>query len=111
MNASGFAEMNAQVELKCERLELCSLPGYLEWRSLILEKQTVESPEPLYNCMANLTVYLLNISNLRRVDRHLRYPGKLRRRPWVEAMNALMKYTKPEAAARRQGLTLVHFSA
>jgi len=30
-----------------------------------------------YHCMANLTVYLLNVSNSRRVDRHLRYPGEL----------------------------------
>ena len=30
--------------------------------------------------MANLTVYfILKVSNLRRVDRHLRYPGNLRR--------------------------------
>jgi hypothetical protein len=28
--------------------------------------------------MANLTVYLLKVSNLRRSDRHLRYPGNLR---------------------------------
>jgi len=28
--------------------------------------------------MANLTVYLLKVANLRTVDRHLRYPGKLR---------------------------------
>ena len=33
----------------------------------------------LYRCVANLTVYLLKVSNSRRVDRHLRYPGKLRR--------------------------------
>jgi len=33
----------------------------------------------LYHCMANLTVYLLGSANLRSVDRHLRYPGKLRR--------------------------------
>ena len=32
----------------------------------------------LYHCMANLMVYLLKVSNSRRVDRHLRYPGKLR---------------------------------
>jgi len=31
--------------------------------------------------MANLTVYLLKVANLRSVDRHLRYPGK-QRRPW-----------------------------
>jgi len=31
--------------------------------------------------MANFTVYLLKIANLRTVDRRLRYPGKLRRRP------------------------------
>jgi hypothetical protein len=28
--------------------------------------------------MANLTVYLLTVANLRSVDRHLRYPGELR---------------------------------
>jgi len=28
--------------------------------------------------MANLTDYLLKVANLRTVDRHLRYPGKLR---------------------------------
>jgi len=28
--------------------------------------------------MANLTVYLLMVANLRTVDHHLRYPGKLR---------------------------------
>jgi len=32
----------------------------------------------LYHCMATLTVYLLKVANLRTVDRHLRYPGKLR---------------------------------
>jgi len=32
----------------------------------------------LYHCMANLTVYLLKVSNSRRVDRHLRYRGELR---------------------------------
>ena len=32
----------------------------------------------LYRCMGNLTVYLLKVLNLRRVDRHFRYPGKLR---------------------------------
>jgi len=31
--------------------------------------------------MANLTVHLLKVANLRTVDRHLSYPGKLRR-PW-----------------------------
>jgi hypothetical protein len=31
-----------------------------------------------YHRMANLTVYLLKVSNSRRVDRHLRYSGKLR---------------------------------
>jgi hypothetical protein len=35
----------------------------------------------LYHRMANLTVYLLKGANLRSVDRHLRYPGKLRRSP------------------------------
>jgi len=30
-----------------------------------------------YRCMANLTVYLLKVSNSRRVDRHVRYPGNL----------------------------------
>ena len=35
--------------------------------------------------MANLTVYLLKVANLRTVDRHLRYPGKLRSiSPWDE---------------------------
>ena len=29
--------------------------------------------------MANLTVYLLKVANLRTVDRHLRYPGNLHR--------------------------------
>jgi len=33
----------------------------------------------LHHCMANLTVYLLKVSDPRRVDRHLRYPGNLRR--------------------------------
>jgi hypothetical protein len=32
----------------------------------------------LYHCMANLTIYLLEVSNSRCFDRHLRYPGKLR---------------------------------
>jgi len=32
----------------------------------------------LYHCMASLTIYLLKVANLRTVDRHLRYPGKLR---------------------------------
>ena len=32
----------------------------------------------VYHCMANLTVYLLKVSDSRRVDRHLRYPGTLR---------------------------------
>jgi len=33
----------------------------------------------IVNCMPNLTVYLLKVSNSRRVDCHLRYPRKLRR--------------------------------
>ena len=33
----------------------------------------------LYHCMANLTVYLLKVSNSRHVDRRARYAGKLRR--------------------------------
>ena len=35
----------------------------------------------LYNHMANLTVYLLKVANLRTVDRHLRYPGKIAKTP------------------------------
>jgi len=33
----------------------------------------------LNHCIANLTVYLFESAHLRSVDRHLRYPGKLRR--------------------------------
>ena len=50
---------------------------YLKLRSPILEKLDGRIAI-LYRCMANLTVYLLKVSNSRRIDRHLRYPGKLR---------------------------------
>jgi len=91
--------------------------------------------------MASLTVYLLNVSNLRCVDRHLGYMKKLRSKPlpsspfttatdvcvlpvpggpWmrltrlVSAASSALRcdgFSERVMGSTEQGLTLVHFSA
>ena len=43
--------------------------------------------------MANLTVYLLKVSNSRRADRNLRYPGKLRSTPRPRLLFVVLPHT------------------
>ena len=55
--------------------------------------------------MKNLTVYLLKSANPRSVDRHLRYPGKLRRaRPWPRAPRGVLHLAADCRHARGGGL-------
>jgi hypothetical protein len=59
--------------------------------------------------MSNLTVNSLKVSNLRTVDRHLRYPGKLRS---CETLNP--RWKRPNAALQRlkpkyEKLTIICF--
>jgi hypothetical protein len=75
----------------------------------------------LYHCVGNLTVYLLENSNLSCVDRHSGYMKKKLRRTcrWLEGITWRAMSTRPYpvapfdwlSSAVVQGLTLVHFSA
>jgi len=53
-----------------------------------------------YHRMANLMVYLLKVSNSRRVDRHLRYPGNpvVHPLPGKAAASRQPPQSRPEAA-------------
>jgi len=59
----------------------------------------------LYPCMANLTVYLLKVANLRTVDLHWRYPGNLRSSSALP--NVCSQCTSAWDPAQRRGAKLL----